>query len=117
MWKATAALFKKYCRVNFRVWLSLLAWCLSFIPLLFTIKRLIMPGEENIVGQKTPNPAPDADKASNQTADPNFSGNMKDIKPEHREEVEKAFEDNIGSNKTGPDTRENHDSNERKMGS
>ncbi len=75
-----------------------------------------MPGKENIVGQKTATP-PEADKASKQTADPNFSGNLEDIKPEYRPEVKKAFNEDIGSNKTGPDTRENHDSNTRQMGS
>ncbi len=72
-----------------------------------------MPGKETegFVDSK-----PETYKASNQDSEKDTLPN-EDVDPKYEPEVEKAYNKNVGSNKSGNDTRGNHDSNERHLGS
>ncbi len=59
---------------------------------------------------------PTANNASQQNSEKNTLPN-EDVDPKFEPEVEKAYRKNIGSNKSGNDTRGNHDSNTRQIGS
>ena len=71
-----------------------------------------MPGKET-EGFSTNEPA--ANKASKQNSEKNTLSN-EDVDLKYEPEVEKAYHKNVGSNKSGNDTRENHDSNTRQVG-
>ena len=85
-----------------------------FTHLLLTNKnKTIMPGKET---EGYSNNEPAANKASKQNSEKNTLPNEY-IDPKYEPEVTKAYQKNVGSNKSGNDTRENHDSNTRQVGS
>ena len=61
---------------------------------------------------------PEAYKANKQDSEKDtLPGDIDEVDPKYGPEVEKAFHKNVGSNKAGNDTRGNHDSNTRQVGS
>ena len=61
---------------------------------------------------------PEAYKANKQDSEKDtLLGDEDDVDPKYGTEVEKAYHKNVGSNKPGNDTRGNHDSNTRQVGS
>lgn len=61
---------------------------------------------------------PEAYKASNQDSEKDtLPGDSSDVDPQFGHEVDKAYSKSVGSNKSGGDSRGNHDSNTRQMGS
>lgn len=74
-----------------------------------------MPGKET---EGFVDSQPEAYKASNQNSEKDtLPGDEADVDPKYGPEVDKAYNKNVGSNKSGNDTRGNHDSNTRQTGS
>jgi hypothetical protein len=81
---------------------------------LVTIKFFIMPGHDNI--DQTRTDKPEANKAAKQKADVDHDGDMEDIDPKYRNEVDKALRKDADSNKHDDNAKTNSDTGGKRRG-